>query len=192
MRVVAHRPLEVELADVEAAEQRVEPRLRNRRRAERRQKGEVAGTRQLRVHRRLARKVPDAPAHLHAVTLRIETEDQGRSARRPQQVEQHADGGRLPGAIRAEKAEHFALLYFEGQVLDADNGTVVLRQRFETNRRNAHDQNALARASSRASVVSSSSNGCSAATPSRTTSPGPGSSSNGSGVICTFPLSTRC
>ncbi len=68
--------------------------------------GLLAG--QPRVERVLAGQVAHAAADGDAVAARVEAEDLRLARRRPDQVEQEADGRRLAGAVGPEKAEHGA------------------------------------------------------------------------------------
>ena len=81
---------------------------------------------QLGIERHLTREIADAAACLESLTLTVEAENRRAAAGRPHEIEQHADGGRLAGAVGAEEAEHLALRDLERQVLEADDGAVVL------------------------------------------------------------------
>ena len=138
MRVVAHAPAEIDLADVEAPEQRVEPRTRRRRRAERREKLQITRAGELRVHRHLAGQVADAAAHLETLAPAVHSEHERRPARRTQQIEQHPDRRRLPRAVGAEESEDFTRHDLERHLLQTDDRSVVLRQAVEADRRVRH------------------------------------------------------
>jgi hypothetical protein len=61
----------------------------------------------------------------------------GAAGGRPGQAEQDADGGRLPGAARAQEPGDAARCQPEGEVIDRGDGAVPLGQRLDGD--GAHD-----------------------------------------------------
>jgi len=55
----------------------------------------------------------------------------GAAGGRPGQAEQDADGGRFPGAVRAEEPGYAARCQLEGEVIDRGDGAVPLGQRLD-------------------------------------------------------------
>jgi len=74
---------------------------------------EVPLSRQIAVERRVLEHQPDRPADLVALMGDVVPGDGGRSGGRPGQGAQHVDGGGLPGPVRAEEAEPFALCHVQ-------------------------------------------------------------------------------
>ena len=96
--------------------------------------------RQVVVERRVLRKVADALAHGEVADRTAE--NLGTSRGRINQLHQQLQRGRLAGAVRAEKAEHFAAVDLERQAIqravrapppEADR--VVLGEFLDSNRR---------------------------------------------------------
>ena len=82
---------------------------------------EVPPHRELAIEREGLRHVADATAHLDVFCPADGlTEQLGRAFGRRQKAGQHLHGGGLAAAVRAEKAEDFALLDFEAHVIDRD------------------------------------------------------------------------
>jgi hypothetical protein len=80
------------------------------------------------VEPEVAGDVADPAPHGDPVAPRVEAEDLETTRGRPDQVEQQADGRRLPGAVRAEEAEHLAGLDLEVELGDAALAAVALGQ----------------------------------------------------------------
>src|SRR6266550_4575169 len=76
---------------------------------------------QLVVEGELAWQVADPPMDRDGIGSRLDAEDRRPAAGRPEVVEQDPDRRRLPGAVRAEKAERLALVDLE---VDIDDATV--------------------------------------------------------------------
>lgn len=73
-----------------------------------------------------ARQVAAAEAHLADLFfLRIKAEEPPCATVRANQVEQAANGGGLPGTVRAGKAENLAALYFEVRTTQSMNRASV-------------------------------------------------------------------
>ena len=82
---------------------------------------EVVSDRELAIEREGLRHVADAPAHLDVFFSADGLAEQlGRAFGRRQKAGQHLHRGGLAAAVRAEKAEDFALLDFEAHVIDRD------------------------------------------------------------------------
>src|SRR5665647_3528883 len=79
------------------------------------------------VEAQLTGQVAAAPAYRHALAAAVEAEDERPAARRPDEVEQHADGRRLAGPVGTEKAEHAARLDLEVEIRHAAVLAVALR-----------------------------------------------------------------
>jgi hypothetical protein len=80
------------------------------------------------VEPEVARDVADAPPDRDRVAARVEAEQLDAARGRPDQVEHEPDRRRLPGAVRAEEAEHLAAADREGELLDAARRVVALGQ----------------------------------------------------------------
>ena len=80
------------------------------------------------VQRELLRHVPDAPLHFFRVAADVDPIDRGGARGRLQQPAHHADGGRLAGAVRAEKAEDLPALDREADAIDGDEAAELPRQ----------------------------------------------------------------
>ena len=74
------------------------------------------------VEGELAGDVADPAVDRDRVHGRLDAEHERAAARRPDEVEQRPDGGRLAGAVRAEEAEHLAGLDLQ---VDVDDAAVV-------------------------------------------------------------------
>ena len=59
---------------------------------------------------------------------RVAAEQPGGAGVGPQQAEQDAEGGRLPGAVGPEEAVHLALLDLEVEPVEGDGGAEGLAQ----------------------------------------------------------------
>ena len=70
------------------------------------------------VEREALRHVADAALDCLGIARDVDAADDGRAGGRPQQTAQHADGGRLAGAVGAEKAEDLAGFDVERQLID--------------------------------------------------------------------------
>ncbi len=75
VRVVAHAPLQIEIADVEAAEQKLQPSRGRARIAQRGQEPQIARAGQLGIERHLSRQIADAAPRLEALSLTVEAEN---------------------------------------------------------------------------------------------------------------------
>ncbi len=89
---------------------------------------EVLGDRQLAVERELLRHVADALARRGARRAQVDAGDAQRAAGRRQQAAEHAEGGRLAGAVGAEQAEDLAGLDLEADVVDGGEGAELAHQ----------------------------------------------------------------
>src|SRR5258706_12105652 len=81
---------------------------------------------QLVVERELARQVADAAMDGDGISRRLDPEDGGPAAGRPEVVEQDPDRRRLAGAVRAKEAERLALGDLEVDIDDAAGRAVGL------------------------------------------------------------------
>ncbi len=71
------------------------------------------------VQAQLTGQVAAARLDRQRLAAAVPAEDEGAPGRRPDQVQQHADGGRLAGAVGAEEAEHLARPDLQVEVDDA-------------------------------------------------------------------------
>jgi hypothetical protein len=74
----------------------------------------------------LAGQVADAPMDGHRVGRRLDPEHARAPRGRAEEVQEEADSGGLPGAVRPEEAEDLALLHAEVHVDDTQVGSVEL------------------------------------------------------------------
>ena len=72
------------------------------------------------VEREPLRHVADAALDAFRIAADVDAADRRGAARRLQQPAQHADRGRLAGAVAAEEAEDLALAHVERQAIDGD------------------------------------------------------------------------
>src|SRR5687767_11312878 len=88
--------------------------------------------------------------------MAVDAQHGGAAARRTQQIEQQPDRRRLAGAVGAEEAVDFPRRHLERQILDADDGAVVLGEAVGANRRVRHYRPCLSLVSSRSDSVTTS------------------------------------
>ena len=105
---------------------------------QRAEEADVLLDRQRFVQRELLRHVADAPLHLLGVAAHVDAVDHGRSRCRLQQPAHHADGRRLAGAVRAEKAEDLPSLDVEADAIDGGKRAEPARQIADEDGRVAH------------------------------------------------------
>src|SRR6266545_4437936 len=86
---------------------------------------------QLVVERELAGEVAHSAVDGHGIHGRLDAEDESPAARRPDEIEQHADRGRLAGAVGPQEAECLAFVDLEVDVDDAAVRPVRLRELLE-------------------------------------------------------------
>ena len=100
---------------------------------------EHLGARQRRPQVRLAGHVGQALVDEPGVAPDVEVEDPRPAGRRVDQAEQEGDRGRLAGPVRAEVAEHLALLDLEVERVEHGRVAVPLRQPLGADRRRHPD-----------------------------------------------------
>src|SRR6185437_13294210 len=83
---------------------------------------------QARPERDVAGHVCEAPVQGHRVTPGVRAEQAYLAGVRAQEAEQHADGGGLAGAVRAEEAVHLAPLHPQIQAVEGARAPEVLAQ----------------------------------------------------------------
>ena len=91
-------------------------------------KSRFSRTRQVVVEREALAHVADAPLDLLGLVRHVEAEHAARARGRREQPAQHADRGRLARAVRAQEAEHLALLDRQRDVVDRDEGAERARE----------------------------------------------------------------
>ena len=80
------------------------------------------------IERRILGQVADAALHLERLLEDVEAGDLGGAGSGGQEAGQDAHGGRLAGAVAAQKAQDFALGNVEGDVVERDEVSVTLGQ----------------------------------------------------------------
>src|SRR6185312_8061909 len=94
---------------------------------------QVGVGRHLQIEGRGLRQVADAPLHLDRVLEDVEAGDLRRAFGGRHEAGQDLHRGRLPCAVRAEKAEDLALANLEVQVVDCDEISVTLAEVLDLN-----------------------------------------------------------
>src|SRR6185437_9064583 len=84
------------------------------------------------------RQVAEALAHLQRLVEHVVTRHLRASAGRRQEAGEHLHGGRLPGAVRPEKAQHLAAADGETHPVDRPGRAVVLGQSVDLNHHVRH------------------------------------------------------